>query len=128
MAMSKNRFCLIAMNAATLLHAGAGFTQEIEVPFPEDGSPLTISGQLSDRSPTYVITGVEAGREAEATLHAEGGQIIFCRSEIDHSHRTTARTTVLEGKLYFCIENLDWRSGEPRPFTMTVSVRPDPTP
>jgi len=117
---------LLIATAALLFPATCPLAQEVEIRFPEGESSTTVSGSLTDLSPTYVFSGVKAGQEAEARLQSEQGRVIFCRSEIDTSHRTTERTSALEGTLYFCIENLDWNSGTPVPFTLTVSLLPAP--
>jgi len=114
---------LIAI-AVTVSPATCLFAQEVEIRFPEGEVSTSVSGSLTDRSPTYIFSGVKAGQEAEASLQSEQGRVIFCRSEIDASHRTTERTSALEGNLYFCIENLDWSSGKPVAFTLTVSLLP----
>lgn len=116
---------LIAI-AVTVSPATCLFAQEVEIRFPEGEVSTSVSGSLTDRSPTYIFSGVKAGQEAEASLQSEQGRVIFCRSEIDASHRTTERTSALEGNLYFCIENLDWSSGKPVAFTLTVSLLPMP--
>lgn len=116
---------LIAI-AVTVSPATCLFAQEVEIRFPEGEVSTSVSGSLTDRSPTYIFSGVKAGQEAEASLQSEQGRVIFCRSEIDASHRATERTSALEGNLYFCIENLDWASGKPVAFTLTVSLLPMP--
>lgn len=129
----------ISVAAAALLFPALGlFAQEVEVRFPEGQPTTTVSGSLTDLSPTYVFTDVAPGQVAEARIHSEKNRVIFCRSEIDTSHRTSERTSALEGKLYFCIENLDWNSGQATAFTFTVTLLesqpagtepvPEPTP
>lgn len=113
----------ISMVAAALLFPAVGlFAQEVEVRFPEGQSTITVSGSLTDLSPTYVFTNVAPGQEAEARIHSKKSRVIFCRSEIDTSHRTRERTSALEGNLYFCIENLDWNSAQATAFTLTVTL------
>jgi hypothetical protein len=123
MSMNPTIRLLIAI-AVTVSPATCLFAQDVEIRFPEGEVSTSVSGSLTDRSPTYIFSGVKAGQEAEASLQSEQGRVIFCRSEIDASHRTTERTSALEGNLYFCIENLDWSSGKPVAFTLTVSLLP----
>lgn len=114
--------------AALLVPATSLCAQEIDIRFPEQQTSMTVTGSLTDLSPTYVFSGVAAGQEAEASLHSEHSRVIFCRSEIDTSQRTSERTSAFEGKLYFCIENLDWDSGRATDFTLTVTLLPSQPP
>ncbi|MCX7563561.1 hypothetical protein OS176_08415 [Xanthomonadaceae bacterium XH05] len=117
---------LLIAGIALLSPTACLLAQEVAMRFPEGAVSTSVSGYLADRSPTYVFSGVDIGQEAEARLQSEQGHAIFCRSEIDTSRRTTERTYALEGNLYFCIENLDWASGKPVAFTLTVSLLPMP--
>lgn len=116
----------ILMATTVLLFSGASlFAQDIEIRFPKGKNSTTVSGTLAPeaKARTYIFTAVKRGQKAMATVSSSNGNVIFCRSEIDHSERTTDRTISEDGKLYFCIEIRNWRSRKASNFKLTVSLQ-----
>lgn len=114
----------ILMVATVLLFSGASLSaQDIQIRFPKGKKSTTVSGTLTDEARTYIFTGVKRGQKATATVSSTDRNVIFCRSEIDHSQRTTDRATSEDGKLYFCIEIRNWRSRKTGSFKLTVTLQ-----